>query len=234
MSQGNELIKILEAFPNREWNWNYVSSNPNITMDYIDSHPEFPWDFRWVSMNPNLTLDYFMQNREKPWDLCDMASNPAFSLEEIENNTNIWNASIKSSRFFWRDISRHPDITLDFILKYENELNIKSNSTSFLGGTKNITIQDIQNYPDLFWCSDEITKNPNMTLDSMLDFICYDDGDVDDNLLYNIGKHPSVTFDEVDTKHPELLKSSEFMSGLSRNQNITLNIIHNNLEYEWD
>lgn len=31
----NELVKLLEAFPKKRWEWSAVSANPNITWEYI-------------------------------------------------------------------------------------------------------------------------------------------------------------------------------------------------------
>jgi hypothetical protein len=34
-----------------ELDWNYISFNPNITMDYIKDNPDKPWDWDGISSN---------------------------------------------------------------------------------------------------------------------------------------------------------------------------------------
>jgi hypothetical protein len=41
----NTLVKLLEKFPDKPWYWRAVSSNPNITFEYILEHPDKPWDW---------------------------------------------------------------------------------------------------------------------------------------------------------------------------------------------
>ena len=36
----SELIKLIERFPEKAWNWYIISSNPNVTMEFIEKHPK--------------------------------------------------------------------------------------------------------------------------------------------------------------------------------------------------
>ena len=47
----NILLYLLEKYPEKPWNWVYISWNPNITMEFIEKHPEKPWD--WVDISQN-------------------------------------------------------------------------------------------------------------------------------------------------------------------------------------
>ena len=67
-SPKNELIKLLQTFPDKQWNWNCISCNPNITMDYIEKYPEKHWNWSSISFNPNITIDYIEKHPDKPWD----------------------------------------------------------------------------------------------------------------------------------------------------------------------
>ena len=42
-----ELEKLLLKFPDKPWNWDYISCNPNITMEMIEAHPNKPWNWGW-------------------------------------------------------------------------------------------------------------------------------------------------------------------------------------------
>ena len=64
----NTLIRLLEAFPDKPWDWDYISRNPNITMKDILEHHEFPWDWDYISRNPNITLKDILEHPDKPWN----------------------------------------------------------------------------------------------------------------------------------------------------------------------
>ena len=49
MYEQNELIKLLERFPDKNWDWYGLSKNPNVTMEYIEAHPDKKWDWYGLS-----------------------------------------------------------------------------------------------------------------------------------------------------------------------------------------
>ena len=64
----NELQKLINHFPDKRWDWGYISSNPNITMEDIVNNPDKQWDWRTISQNPNLTMDFIINNPNKEWN----------------------------------------------------------------------------------------------------------------------------------------------------------------------
>jgi len=40
----NSLIKLIKAYPDKPWNWNDLSNNPNITFDIVNAYPDKPWN----------------------------------------------------------------------------------------------------------------------------------------------------------------------------------------------
>ena len=54
--------------PPLPWNWNYLSSNPSITMRDVLENPDKPWNWRQISANPSITLSDIFKNKEKAWD----------------------------------------------------------------------------------------------------------------------------------------------------------------------
>ena len=52
----NELQKLLLKYPDKPWNWYWLSCNSNITMDFIEKYPDNPWNRNAISRNPNITL----------------------------------------------------------------------------------------------------------------------------------------------------------------------------------
>ena len=49
--------KFVEDNLDKPWNWGYLSSNPNITVDIVLAHPDIPWNWVGLSRNPNITFD---------------------------------------------------------------------------------------------------------------------------------------------------------------------------------
>lgn len=235
-----ELIKLIEAFPKKQWNWNDISSNKNISFDYIDSHPEFPWvksyQFGYqygIFANPNLNINYVLQNflyrNDVNWKA--ISKNSGITPEDIENNLTLpWD---------WNYVAQNPNITMEFILKH----NITNTGLS-----PNITLEDIEKYPDLFKLKSLLSQNPNVTLDYILNH--------PDNNSHNkwdwisIGGNPNITFQDV-LEHPELMTNQNisrqdqverpwlannmyFIWGLSSNPNITMDIIEKYPNLAWN
>lgn len=167
--QRNELIKILEAFPDNPWNMGLLSGNPNITLDYIDSHPEFDWVYGGyqsfgqssISSNPNLTLNYIYDHPNESWNWNRISCNPAFTLKDIEENDDLpWRPTY---------ILNNPNVTLDYILENKDIYkNLHEGMTAVginINNTPNITVQDMETYPDIFQDRWIISYNSNLTLE---------------------------------------------------------------------
>ena len=61
----NTLTYLLEKYPDKPWNWRWISMNPNITVDFIEKHPDKPWDWEGISMNPNITIDFIEKHIDR-------------------------------------------------------------------------------------------------------------------------------------------------------------------------
>lgn len=92
----NDLWKLIQDYPDKNWNWGYLGGNPNIYWDLIKSNPDKPWDPDMISMNPNITWEILMENSDFPkkfgktWDLSYISANPNITREIIEQNTGNW------------------------------------------------------------------------------------------------------------------------------------------------
>ena len=47
-------MEFIEKHPDKDWNWDWISRNPNITMEMIEKIPK-PWNWRFISENSNIT-----------------------------------------------------------------------------------------------------------------------------------------------------------------------------------
>ena len=54
----NPLIYLLEKYPTKDWDWDGLSWNSNVTIDFVDLHPDKSWDWFGLSLNPSVTMDY--------------------------------------------------------------------------------------------------------------------------------------------------------------------------------
>ena len=76
----NHLTKLLELFPDKPWNYDSLSSNPNITWEFVQNNPDKRWDYDYLSHNPNLTWEIIAKNPDKPWNW-DVLSDNKFDAE---------------------------------------------------------------------------------------------------------------------------------------------------------
>lgn len=242
----NNLIRILETYPDAPWHWPSLTTNPNIDLNYIDSHQELPWVFETsqytrfgISNNPNLTIKYIIDHPNLPWHWESITRNPNITLSDIENNLELpWK---------WDYIVQNPNITLDFVFKYEDKIResfrgifINSETidderfnrviccTSF---SPNITMQDFDNYPEIFNDKQKMSRNPNITLDYV--FSHPDDNWNNVWKYVDIAQSSLITFEDVQ-QYPEVLNNYKFIEYFSKNPNISPAIVKNNKNVHWN
>ena len=109
----NILLYLLKKYPDKDWSWNYISRNPNITFEFIEKHPEKAWNWNYISRNPNITMDIIEKHPEKPWNWDCISYNPNITMDIIEKYPNKpWN---------WRQISRNINLNMEMLDKYQNK-----------------------------------------------------------------------------------------------------------------
>ena len=102
-------IETLKKYPNKGWDWYWISPSHNITMNDIENNIHLPWDFQHVSSNSNLTIEFVKKYINKSWNWKRISSNSNINMKDIENNpTMSWN---------FKHISLNPNLTVDFIEK---------------------------------------------------------------------------------------------------------------------
>jgi hypothetical protein len=58
-----------------QWDYRWLSENPNITWDIVKDNPDTPWDYNWLSENPNITWEIVRDNPNKRWDWTSLSMN---------------------------------------------------------------------------------------------------------------------------------------------------------------
>lgn len=186
------------------WDFNYVSVNPNVTWEIIQSHPQYAWNYKLMSENPNITLDIMEQHPEYNWNIRNFCKNPNITLEFLQK----YNRSHKLS---WFDISKNDSMTFDLIAEYSefpwsrlglcmnpnvsmslaNEHDLFEVSTLALSSNEGILPHDIEFTRDKYlWNSSAIQLNRNITWENVLDFVT----NFDDFLMNN----ENTTFDLIE------------------------------------
>jgi hypothetical protein len=123
MSYTNELLKIYDFYPNKEWNYFELSKNPNITWDLIQNYLDKPWDYSMLSLNPNINWDIIRFNPDKPWDYYYLSKNINITWDIVKNNPDKpWDYSMLSlnPNINWDIIRFNPDKPWDYYYLSKN------------------------------------------------------------------------------------------------------------------
>ena len=136
----NPLLYLLEKYPNKPWDWQGISQNPNITMSIIEKYPNKPWDWQWISRNPNITMSIIEKYPNKPWNWCWVSSNPFTYQNKISLTQTIFTQYNKRNNKY--AISHKKQTNLISI-----ELLNTPPSSNFLGGIQ--FHQTMQHFNDL-------------------------------------------------------------------------------------
>jgi hypothetical protein len=108
-------MDIVEANPDKPWNWSGLSSNPNITMDIVEANPDKPWDWSGLSLNLNITMDIVKTNPDKPWNWDCLSFNPNITMDIVEANPyKPWSWNWLSLQIFTKDKE-----LFELIVKYQ-------------------------------------------------------------------------------------------------------------------
>ena len=92
------------------WDWNAITYNPNLTMDYIISHPNIDWNFHYISFNDNITMED-IKATQIPWIWSHVSRNRSLTIEMVNSNIN--------KNWYWPSISFN---TMNYKKRYEEEV----------------------------------------------------------------------------------------------------------------
>jgi uncharacterized C2H2 Zn-finger protein len=95
-----------------------LSSNAKITMEDIESDPDCNWNYNSISINPNLTIDFVKKHIAKFKDpnfyddsISNISSNPGITLQNMKDNPDI--------EWVWYNVCQNPNITMEMLEEYE-------------------------------------------------------------------------------------------------------------------
>ena len=137
-----DLEKLILKYPNKDWNWEGISKNPNISIEFIETYTDKPWCWKYgVSDNPNLTMDFIEKFIDKQWDWVEISENLNITMEFIE--------AYPDKDWDWYSISRNPNITMDIIEKNPD----KPWEWAGISINPNLTIKFVEKHKPWDWFS---------------------------------------------------------------------------------
>jgi len=96
----NTTWEMVQAYPDKPWDWGLLSRNPNITWEIVQNNPDKPWNQWGLFENPNMTWEIVQANpdtfQQRQW----FSWNPNITWEVIQSNLNVhWD---------WHGLSANP------------------------------------------------------------------------------------------------------------------------------
>ena len=82
----NKWFQYILDNPEKDWDYSFLSENPNITWEIVKANPDIDWDYSWLSANPNITWEIVKKNPEKDWDYSNLSANPNITWEIVKAN----------------------------------------------------------------------------------------------------------------------------------------------------
>jgi len=88
-------------------------------LNFINKYPNANWQYLYLSSNPCITIEYILLNKDKKWDWNEIfLRNPNISIKIIEKY-------IDKTNWGWGlyELSKNPNITVEFIEKHIDKIN---------------------------------------------------------------------------------------------------------------
>jgi hypothetical protein len=188
------------------FNWCYISTHKDATMEFVEQHIDFPWEFYFMHENPNFTFDMVVRHVEKPWNLHKLSKNPSVTIDFVLKNVKkAWN---------WNALTRHKNTTIDVIKKHINLWNWK-----IIHENPNFTIQLVIQHRKKPWNWKEVSKHATMQIIAE-----------NPNMPWFIENVSDLTFDYVLQHH----ERNWDWTALSANESIPVETIIQNSTYSWN
>ena len=247
--------KMITDNPTYEWDWEALSSNPNITETFVEKNINKHWDWYELAEHPNITWDfikYYKQHGNTRFSLkhamYKYSSNPNIDFNIVKAQTNAqldMDALSANPKITWDDVKNNPklgwnyrtlsanqNITWNIIKENKTYWNYNSTDNEESNSRENVEYiieWDYKHY---------LLYNPNCTwtdFKDMLKTLKKIRGSIHRFLheyIHEILKQPYITLTIV-KKNPKLFPANK-LHYLSWNPNITWNDVVNNPDIRWN
>jgi len=168
---------------NLDWNYIWMSENPNLTLDYVLEHPNVTWHYKDVGSNPNIQPAEFFACPELPWLLSDLSGNPNLTREDLNHKgeRQSWDPKrlVENPAFTWEDLLTIPHLVGNYYDGYVNNPNFtvdelplvqaKTDTPIFLGSSHPcITLDYVLEHLELPWDWELLSANLRLTVEDVL------------------------------------------------------------------
>ena len=228
-SNPNLTWEYVKENRDRSWSWFRLSGNSCITMDIVNDNPNEPWDYKGLSLNPNITWEIIQSLPDKDWDYDRIVKHPNITMEII-------NSTMDDFSWNFDNVTKNPNITWDFIKQHytrwwcDNYVDLAANPKISIENIRELTINpdkqtDLIGATLYTWeqCIDILSTNPRVTW-----------FDIIENLdlpwcMYKVTYNPNITLDIIED-NPDYEWCHMY---ISLNPNLTWDTVKEN-KYKWD
>jgi len=190
-----------------------LSSNPNLTWEYVMKHKSQEWCWHRLSENPCITTDIVLANPSEPWDYFRLSKNPNINLDVIKQSLKLPDTHISEGNNNQIEPLLNPNITWEYVKTHKFDLDY--NDVISLSLNPNITLKNIM----------ELLTDPELSYS-----VCNNNFYILENCIDNLSSNPSVSWKDI-IENEDLPWN---FSRVSFNPNITMDIIQDNPDYEWN
>ena len=234
---------VEETWDTKNWDWNSLSQNPNITLEFIEANPNFPWVWGCIAFNPNVTQEYIVRHRYEFSFTKGIARHPCLTEEFIvlhpELNWNEkelqYNSGLHMSYFIkrpnktwnWDIIFRYCELDFDELRKMHCRYQIDKSNWIDISRNPNTTWADVSKHMDLPWSLMGLTQNKNFMNQTFIE----SNLDRSDEMDWSyIQRHCIITYDFINKIPSQYLE----IAILTKNHGISPIIIARHSELSWD
>lgn len=214
-----------------------IGSHPSLPMDLVLKKPH-KYPPAYLSPNPNLAEDVFNSISMGIWSMHpSIYWNKGLKIKTIMDRCKSEGGSVEMYMYFY--LHKHPEFSLNMIddVPYENWnwlgiSSLKILNVEFLrrhralinwpsaSSNSSITMEDIENNPDLPWEYYFVGTNPNLTIEFAITHF-------EHLSVIDVAKHPNITYEMFKNLYSPLYNSG-YLSWFQYNPNFTLDILINN------
>jgi hypothetical protein len=215
----NYWFQFIKKNDKKDWNWDILTENINVSFEVIKDNIEYPWSNRHICLNENITYANVVEIIEK-------------NIKCNGNQDDIMFENMDTLMSFTRNMdiedntNTEDDINTVFVISgLDREMSAGNINIDVFSGNKNFTTELIEKNPKNIPINYHyLSSNPNVSQEYFIKNIHKDWN------MWSISKNSFVTFEFI-LQHPELeWDYHAFML----NPNCSLNIILDNPDKGWD
>ncbi len=215
----NQLWTLINAYPNKWWNWDNIFLNANTGIKQVEKiiewnkNPHHPYgkkikiEWRLIACNPGITDFKFVEKHLslKQWN--NICANSKFIFNVIEKHPKF--------KWDWYELSRNRHIPIEFVKKHVD----KDWGWNFVSACRNITIKDIEANPAIPWSNIGISGNPNLTIKYLDEHI-----DEEDWRWGSISENPGIKMSDIEERLADP-RYKWVLRTISANPNLTIKFL---------